>query len=613
MSRQSFSINNTSITKYSSFKGKLIIAFLLCSSIPLFLLAGVAYNTTLSIAQDKTVNSVILTNNLIQQSIDYRFSQIETLSDNVQFQIHRIYLQPEDPLSSYIDTFSDVRNSLSSFKDAFSFYQICVFFPSSSFISNEGLMFQNLDSLRDYHISYDYLTNIGTSSKWLYVSDMKVPHMLSPKENNIDTILNIRALPNKHTTSIDYVYFIAIKSEELSQLLTSSFANTTIESFIIDDNRNIIASSNADSVNHKVQNQLYSLLLDNTDKTYFNYNDSQYIASSLNNDWHLMTRIPNSYIKKNVATVANIIIIAFFIMLPITIAIIIIISGNLTKRLKKLTHIVEATKINHTQIIKPPLESFINQRNTIDEIDKLTYAYYNMVDTIDNSFNNILKLSLEEEKLEYQLLQSKINPHFLYNILNSIYSCMSIGQLEIAKKLILDLSNFYKLSLKNSKQLISIEDELHIAKLYLNMEKLCKNNRFDWKIVLSPGVEHFLIPKFTLQPFLENCIIHGLEGINHQLQIYISVIINDDKIQLIIQDNGIGISPDTLKSILHSLQNNNKETGKHYGIRNVNMRISSPHYGNGFISISSVPNNKTTVTITFDQIIDEKDDTKDEY
>ena len=105
-----------------------------------------------------------------------------------------------------------------------------------------------------------------------------------------------------------------------------------------------------------------------------------------------------------------------------------------------------------------------------DEIDRLGITFEDMQHTIAGNLKSIVNLSVNEERLKYQLLQSQINPHFLYNILGSIRTCQSLGKLDIADQMIANLTAFYRLTLRKSKELIPIKDELEIARLYLEME-----------------------------------------------------------------------------------------------------------------------------------------------
>ena len=244
-----------------------------------------------------------------------------------------------------------------------------------------------------------------------------------------------------------------------------------------------------------------------------------------------------------------------------------------------------------------------------DEIDRLGITFEDMQHTIAGNLKSIVNLSVNEERLKYQLLQSQINPHFLYNILGSIRTCQSLGKLDIADQMIANLTAFYRLTLRKSKELIPIKDELEIARLYLEMEKLCHKDNLDWEIEAEDGIENFLICKFTLQPFLENSILHGISSGTPAVFISIHVLYGDDTVVISIEDNGAGMDSETLAQLRHAIEHNVIDYEKHFGISNVSSRISNPLYGNGSVRIRSNPGNGTYVTIEFEQMeedIDEK-------
>lgn len=175
--------------------------------------------------------------------------------------------------------------------------------------------------------------------------------------------------------------------------------------------------------------------------------------------------------------------------------------------------------------------------------------------------------------------------------------------------MIADLTAFYRLTLRKSKELIPIKDELEIARLYLEMEKLCHKDNLDWEIEAEDGIENFLICKFTLQPFLENSILHGISSGTPAVFISIHVLYGDDTVVISIEDNGAGMDSETLAQLRHAIEHNVIDYEKHFGVSNVSSRISNPLYGNGSVRISSNPGNGTYVTIEFEQMeedIDEK-------
>ena len=208
----------------------------------------------------------------------------------------------------------------------------------------------------------------------------------------------------------------------------------------------------------------------------------------------------------------------------------------------------------------------------------------------------------ERRKSELEVLQSQINPHFLYNILGSIQTCQSLGKLDIANQMLTNLTRFYRMTLRKSKDLISIRDELTIAQLYLEMEKLCHNDNLTWEINMEDGIDNFLICKFTLQPFLENSILHGLSQKTPEVHISIDLSYGDDTVIIVITDNGIGMAKEQLLELQKTLDEKIVNYEKHFGIGNVNKRISNPYFGNGGISVESCLYEGTSITIEFDQM-----------
>ena len=134
-------------------------------------------------------------------------------------------------------------------------------------------------------------------------------------------------------------------------------------------------------------------------------------------------------------------------------------------------------------------------------------------------------------------------------------------------------------------------------------------DNLDWEIEAEDGIENFLICKFTLQPFLENSILHGISSGTPAVFISIHVLYGDDTVVISIEDNGAGMDSETLAQLRHAIEHNVIDYEKHFGISNVSSRISNPLYGNGSVRIRSNPGNGTYVTIEFEQMeedIDEK-------
>ncbi len=589
---------------FSSFQIKLIVCFLLCSVIPFLIVGIVGYYTSFKIAEDKITESTSLSNKQLVQQLNDRFTQMENVSDSVQNYLYILATKPQDPLSEYLDYFSYARNNISSLNTNFQLFQICAFLQPDSFISNEGLMFYKLENLEKFKINAEELTNIGISSKWFFRSNLDFPSVLSHGELNIDCILCFQSL--SINDSLMYAFFTSIKSRDLAEQLQASFIDTPISSYLLTPEGNVAVHTTNTEIGSKVKKETFEILMKHVNKDTFEYGPNRYFVNSLDNGFYLVTEIPTDYITANIQGVVKVTFTVLLFMIPIVIGVTIFISNNLTKKLRRLTKVVRSTNLSGNSITTKDLgHRFKLNSEYGDEIDNLASTYQTMVQTIDSNLNDILKLTIQEEKLNYQLLQSQINPHFLYNILSSIQTCQTVGKISIANQMITDLSRFYRMLLRKSNDLITIQDELEISRLYLEMEQLCRDGSFTWNVQLEDGIENFMICKFTLQAFLENCILHGIGQGKKSIHIAINVYYGTDTIIITIKDNGIGINEAQLNGLKDSLKNKIVDYSKNFGICNVNARISSPLFGSGNVQIDSTLLEGTTVTIEFQQILDE--------
>ena len=184
-----------------------------------------------------------------------------------------------------------------------------------------------------------------------------------------------------------------------------------------------------------------------------------------------------------------------------------------------------------------------------DEVGVLIRSFRRMMDEMNRLITEVYEGKIRLQNTEMKALQAQINPHFLYNILGSIKTCISLDRLKTADEMITDLTRFYRLTLRKSGDLIAIRDELEIARLYLEMEKLCHGDSLSWEIRAEDGIQNFLICRFTLQPFLENSIQHGISRQTPCVHISLDVSYGDDTVIITITDNGAGIAPRQLEDL----------------------------------------------------------------
>lgn len=241
-----------------------------------------------------------------------------------------------------------------------------------------------------------------------------------------------------------------------------------------------------------------------------------------------------------------------------------------------------------------------------DELDQLATTLVSIQSINDKNTEQLMALTLQEEHLKYQLLQSKINPHFLYNILDSINGCLYTGKIDIAREMTSYLGSFYRQVLRISRTLIPLAEEVRIAELYLKLEKLCCRDQLLWDIALDDGVEQLLIPKFVLQPILENCIRHGRKQGGDPLHISLTACFAEDELLICIEDNGAGIECQRLSDIQHVLQAHVVSEKQFYGVSNVNQRLIKYFANISNMQITSQQGKGTTVTLHLQQLFEDE-------
>jgi len=196
----------------------------------------------------------------------------------------------------------------------------------------------------------------------------------------------------------------------------------------------------------------------------------------------------------------------------------------------------------------------------------------------------MLKLEVQERESELRLLQAQINPHFLYNTLDSIYSSAIVSHDDQTAQMVASLSGLFRISLSKGKRAITVRDELTYIQRYMTIQNIRFQDRFALIVDVDDNVLDLTILKLTLQPFVENAMIHGLEPKIGKGYIEIKGERIDDDLYFTVSDNGVGV--EDLERFYEG-----------YGIRNVIDRIHlfyGPTYG---VEIQSTPDHGTSVRI----------------
>jgi two-component system, sensor histidine kinase YesM len=231
-----------------------------------------------------------------------------------------------------------------------------------------------------------------------------------------------------------------------------------------------------------------------------------------------------------------------------------------------------------------------------DEITELGMSFNIMIGKIRDLLKDKIREQENLRKAELRALQSQINPHFLYNTLDTIIWMAEAKKTDQIVEVVSALSSFFRISLSRGKDWITIGEELERIKSYLIIQKIRYRDIMDFKIDMDEGVSDHTVLKLILQPLVENAIYHGIKNKRGGGTIMIRAKINNQKeILLEVEDNGIGFTPGKLIQLQAELADNSgnikQESG--FGIGNVNQRIKL-YYGKKYgISVKSEYNTGT--------------------
>lgn len=312
---------------------------------------------------------------------------------------------------------------------------------------------------------------------------------------------------------------------------------------------------------------------------YFSGSDKRYVFSSAQNEttgWSFVNAIAKNelsitsrYVRNVVFSLGGIIVVlSFFLARQI--------SKSITKPLKQLEKVIYDVGEG---------ERNISEEFDDSEVGMIGRKFKEMVNTNLELSERLMAVKLNEREAELLLLQAQINPHFLYNTLDSIY-CVAIihGDDQIAE-MILALSNNFKLSLNNGEKYISVADSIRRIEEYMKLQNMRYQDRFELHVKVQPEIMESKIISFILQPFIENAMYHGLEPKLGKGSIWVAGKKEGENLIFEIRDDGVGI--EDLSKI---------ESG--YGIRNVKERIQLNYGAEYGVTFESERGKGTTVRIT---------------
>lgn len=236
-----------------------------------------------------------------------------------------------------------------------------------------------------------------------------------------------------------------------------------------------------------------------------------------------------------------------------------------------------------------------------DEIGEVTECFNRMVLDIKELIDRNYVMSLKEKESELLALQAQINPHFLYNTLDSLYwRTMDSGNEDLAED-IYTLSQLFRMVLGHGQGIIPVSQEIELIRCYLQIQKMRFTTRLEYEIDVEDAILDYRIPKLILQPFVENAIVHGLEDQEDMGSVIVTGRRRGRYLEFSIRDTGVGMTQEQIDAIWDtgdSKKYASQRIGR-YAIKNVRERLELKYKESYQLTIESVVGEGTVVTISF--------------
>lgn len=356
-----------------------------------------------------------------------------------------------------------------------------------------------------------------------------------------------------------------------------------------------ITDSNGEIIYHPQQQLLYSGLKTESAENFDLSSDGSFETDELiwsvrsldNCDWKVVgvSYISEMVTAKEMELLGNICVMLTIIM-GLTMIVSFLVSRLVTKPIQRLIRAMQEFEKDAAGYVYRPVEG-------TTEIEALSQSYEHMVGKIQNLMKQVRQEEISLRKTELKALQAQINPHFLYNTLDAIGWLCEEERCRDAVEMVNALAKLFRISISKGHELITIEKEVEHAGSYLKIQNFRYKNQFSYDFQIEEECLRYYCNKITLQPIIENAIYHGLDRMVDEGHIQIRIYSEGEDVIFRVEDNGVGMSEEQCRSILH------KEPGDNsgIGIKNVNDRIKI-YFGKEYgLSIESELDEGTTVII----------------
>jgi len=581
MKHKAFKLFKTVMNNITSFRGKMISIFLVFSCILSITIGSVCY--------------YMVYNKMLRNTIDYIYQLASQISRNTELMIDeasKVLQLGESDISFNFLYATDNRQEetlelIKLFKLYRDSYVLSKNIKNVYIIGADGVCFSERRGI--YSIEKD------KNSRYLYDVVSKNENellVLSGKESgesNNNSIIIGKWIIQPGTRKRLGIAVVEFETKAIQSLYENVTLGSTGRFTIIDNTMSqVISENNIDLTTIKD-------IIREKDSGYFLHErNTLFIYETIpNTKWKIIGKVQISELMQDTYELGRIFAYQILLILVFLVTLYVVISKNLINPITKL-------RDNMLLAEKGDLNARVDVTGH-DEIAVLASQYNRMLSHIQDLMEKNRLEQRNLQKAELKALQAQINPHFLYNTLDTVIWLAAANENEKLINVVDQLAVFFKIGLSNGVEWISVKEEIEHVKSYLSIQQVRYGDMLKYDIEIDPKIYGFTMLKMILQPIVENAIYHGIKQKENGGTISIKgKLINKNDIIFEISDTGVGIEEDYLMDLMNSIQKNvetYKDNENGFGLYNVNRRIRL-YYGEGYgISVWSKTGEGTVVTV----------------
>lgn len=398
-----------------------------------------------------------------------------------------------------------------------------------------------------------------------------------------------RSITNKASPGVQGVFFVDLNYNSISDLCERISLGDRGYIYILDENGGIVYHPQQQLIYSGMKDELISEVMDTDTPSFLTDDGRLYTVSRSEATGWIVVGV--SYVSELMAGADEArvtYLLVAMVLLAVAMLLAFVLSDKITRPIKSLElSMKEVEKGNFSHVALEVREN--------NEIGRLSRNFNTMTREIQNLMEQSEKEQQAKRKYELKVLQSQINPHFLYNTLDSIIWMAEWGKNQEVVKMTSSLARLLRRSISNEQEVVTIEEEIDYTEAYLTIQKMRYQDKLEYEIEVDPDIRKEETVKLVLQPVVENAIYHGIKYKEGKGLIQIRGFREEGSIILRVQDDGRGMDQDTLEHIFEKHVRDTKSNG--VGLQNVHERIRL-YYGTAYgLSFESEPGKGTTVRI----------------